>query len=535
MIKEFSADSTLGDDSHDKVPTQRAVKWYVDANDADWSPLTNPAAYLQAMAGGLATNGSVLYGTAANTHINLGFSSALGLGSATVSQTGDPSGLNNLEYCTLVGGADNSVEGSFSTIIGGLSNRVTGAGSVAIGVFSFVSGGTSGVLSGSSNTVYQDYSVIAGGDGNEIRGSGGESAILGGRLCIIEDGSEKATIGGGGSNQIASNADYTTIVGGYSSIIQSGAHYSFIGGGIDQFVGTNADDGVICGGHSNYIQQNADQCFVGGGYANEIESGSVQCVIAGGLANGINGYHSAIGGGRWNQVSGTISCIPGGDALEIGSGCFGFRGGVGGLSKSLLDLSGVAYENSFLIENAHFRFNNANENADFQINGDTYDDVFYMDASEHSIGIGTNSPTAKIDVNLSSNDGDSKVGIDIANANSSSTVNLLKMSSSGSAATMLINNTYSSGVTNALEVEDGGGRVKLSYAEGGAANIPGDVSIYKFTSTPGSASIDDAEAGQFIIIINDSGGMVTVEGTAMLNGLTYIFVSDGTGWFAMGN
>jgi len=83
--------------------------------DSDWTELTLPAAHIKAKAGGIATNGATLHGTAANTHINLGF------GTSVTGLSGE-----NKEYCTIGGGYFNTASHTYSTVGGGSLNTAAG-------------------------------------------------------------------------------------------------------------------------------------------------------------------------------------------------------------------------------------------------------------------------------------------------------------------------------------------------------------------------------------------------------------------------
>lgn len=145
-VNELSTDGTLVDNSDAALPTERAVKTYIDT---EISALTNawtdqlsigpsPAAYIEAKVGGIAANAAVLYGGTANTHINLGFG-------------GSETGSNGMDYsyCTVSGGLSNSAANHYSSVGGGWNNEASGYASV-------VSGGW-------NNEAFGDRSVVAGG------------------------------------------------------------------------------------------------------------------------------------------------------------------------------------------------------------------------------------------------------------------------------------------------------------------------------------------------------------------------------------
>ncbi|MBN2483904.1 MAG: hypothetical protein JXD21_06875, partial [Candidatus Omnitrophica bacterium] len=247
-----------------------------------WTEQTAPAAYVKAKAGGIATDGATLWGTNANTHINLGFG---------VSATG-ANGFN-YSYATVGGGLDNIASNDYTTIGGG-----------------------------NSNTASAQYSTVGGGDTNTASG-------------------DYSFVGGGRNNQAQNQ-------------------YSAVGGG--------------------------DTNIASGDYA----------IVGGGQDNTASGQYSAVAGGLQNIASGDYSIVAGGNWLQVGDGSFGFRGRIGN-PAALLDLS--AEPNTFHIADAHFHFNTNNENADFRIDGDNADNVFFVDASTDFVGINRNDPAYELDIN----------------------------------------------------------------------------------------------------------------------------------------
>lgn len=150
-VSDISTDNTMAGADNATLPTQLAVKEYVDNQIAalanPWTENTVPADYISAIAGGISTNGVTLYGTAANTHINLGFGT---------SQTG----LNgqNYGYAAVIGGQDNVASNAYSVIAGGQNNVASGNGSAVLGGIANEARGQRSVITGGSQLIVGDRS-----------------------------------------------------------------------------------------------------------------------------------------------------------------------------------------------------------------------------------------------------------------------------------------------------------------------------------------------------------------------------------------
>ena len=88
--------------------------------------------------------------------------------------------------------------------------------------------------------------------------------------------------------------------------------------------------------------------------------------------------------------------------------------GSGGISNPSLSINGFGHvsigkmvspflsdNNRLVIESGHFVFNGDNGNYDFKVHGDTDQNLLFCDASTDRVGIGTDSPTQRLDVNSS--------------------------------------------------------------------------------------------------------------------------------------
>ena len=69
------------------------------------------------------------------------------------------------------------------------------------------------------------------------------------------------------------------------------------------------------------------------------------------------------------------------------------------LTSTLTQLN--ADSNILAMRNGSTVFNESKNNVDFAIHGDSLENVFYVDASTDRIGLGTDSPTQRLDVNSS--------------------------------------------------------------------------------------------------------------------------------------
>ena len=134
------------------------------------------------VAGALLRDGSTMYGTGANTHINLGSSSVTGTDG------------QNISYATVSGGISNTASGGYSTAGGGNRN-------VAGHWYATISGG-------GDNSATALYATIGGGNSN------------------IAGGSTSSTVGGGWHNTAGNS--YATVPGGYYN--DANGQYSYAAG-----------------------------------------------------------------------------------------------------------------------------------------------------------------------------------------------------------------------------------------------------------------------------------------------------------------
>lgn len=95
--------------------------------------------------------------------------------------------------------------------------------------------------------------------------------------------------------------------------------------------------------------------------------------------------------------------LPNTALLDIGSGTnttvvFGTDVTIDGSSEHRLEIGADHYIPNRNASNKTTIFNEANQDMDFNVQGDNDDNVFYVDASTDCVGIGTNAPGSKLDV-----------------------------------------------------------------------------------------------------------------------------------------
>ncbi len=280
--------------------------WQAASGDNDWTEQTSPADYLEAKAGGIAANGAILYGTAANTHINLGFAS---------SETG-ASG-SDYTHCTVGGGYWNEATNTQATVSGGFHNIASGnqstvgggAGNTAVGYRAVVAGGV-------GNDATAARSTIAGGQDNTANA---DAAFVGGGHANTAGG-QASTVGAGQTN--TSSANYSTIAGGSGNEITAAGAYGTIGGGWNNTASSGS--ATISGGNTNTAS--GLDAVIGGGQQN-VASGQ-DATIAGGYNNNTSGAWSVISGGGSNTITNSGAAIPGGSENTVSgaySMAFGYQ------------------------------------------------------------------------------------------------------------------------------------------------------------------------------------------------------------------
>ena len=344
------------------------------AEMAPRTPLTS-AAYALGMRGMYAVQstsgppgdkGMNVIGGASNNYVADGITGATisgGGGWSDVPPVGRPDSV--LGRWGTVGGGQSNTAGQLATVGGGNHNR-------AIGNVSSVGGGTANAASGA-------YSSIGGG-------------------WINSASADRATVGGGDSNE-ASN-DWATVGGGAENL--AGGTYATIGGGrLNEASGTTSTIGgglgnatgsknTTIGGGSNNIASHSWSTVSGGA---DNTAGASSATVGGGSFNVASGENATIGGGNGNVASGDYATIPGGIS---NSAPRGFTLAAGFRAKA-------NHSGTFVWADS--------TNADF---ASTDENQFLIRASG-GVGIGTNAPSAPLDVkggnwDFSVSEGDVRIG-----------------------------------------------------------------------------------------------------------------------------
>jgi len=332
---------------------------------------TEPNAALT-VAGAILRNGSTMYGTNADTHINLGTTSTTGTNGQDWSYVTVGGGRGNeaIDECATIGGGHYNDAGYRAAVGGGMFNKASGSGSAV-------------------------------GGGYDNAASGYDS-----------------TIGGGEANTASSS--YATISGGYDN--DASAAYATIGGGLYNTV--NNDRATIAGGLLNVAS--GEYSTVGGGEENSA-IGQIS-TVGGGSSNTARGWYATISGGRLNVAGGDYSFAAGHRAKVRTAGASGDDDGDEGTfiwaDSTDADFTSTG-PNQFLIRaSGGVGIGTTGPNYDLDVAGDinftgglyqngspfvTGDghsldaadgsptDVVYVD-NDGNVGIGTTSPAGILDV-----------------------------------------------------------------------------------------------------------------------------------------
>lgn len=186
--------------------------------------------------------------------------------------------------------------GSYCSVVACNSDAIKNINNVSVIRGQVVSGAYAFIGGGGCNTVQGNYSSVLGGSQNQICQSS-FAAISGGQSNFIDRNSNGSSIVSGTQNCLCNN-NYV------AGCLQAN---SIIGSGNLNLICCGSCSGIL-GGANNII--NSGYSFIGGGEANTLQG--LASLITGGQSNQVSGACSAIVGGCANTVSGSYSAILGG-------------------------------------------------------------------------------------------------------------------------------------------------------------------------------------------------------------------------------
>ena len=318
-----------------------------DSTNADFTS-TGPNQFLIRAAGGVGINKNNPAAGALDVAGNIVASGTIKSGSSiTIDGTSGSERISSsasLDLRTAAGRALRLENNATSpNLIGGWSGNTVTAGAKG----ATIAGGGNGTA---LNGVTDDYGTVSGGGLNRAGDAAGTTSDR-----------TYATVGGGTQN--TASGDRSTVSGGWSNT--ASGLVSTVGGGWSN--NASGSVSVIAGGWLN--NASADSATVGGGYGNTA-----------------SGLGSTIGGGNNNTASGRYSTVPGGHSNEAG-GDFSFAAGQQGHVRSTALGDAATDHGTFVWAD--------NTDADFISTGPNQ----FLIRASGGVGIGTNSPAAKLDVN----------------------------------------------------------------------------------------------------------------------------------------
>jgi hypothetical protein len=202
--------ATVGGGSHNVASGMHST---IGGGDSDTA-----SAYVATIAGGHGNTASGSVATIGGGESNHALSPYTFIGGGTGHYA-------SASHATVGGGDNNASAGAFSTIGGGKKNYTMNLyGTIAGGLSNTAGGFAATIAGGDSNTANGDYATIAGGYRNTNSSWYG---IIGGGLLNTVSGFE-SMIGGGFSNLV--EGDYSAVLGGYANTITSTADYSYLFG-----------------------------------------------------------------------------------------------------------------------------------------------------------------------------------------------------------------------------------------------------------------------------------------------------------------
>ena len=227
---------------------------------------------------------------------------------ATYTVGGDPRITGPTNQNVILGGTNNSITGSYSSIGNGFINTINDTANVPVEDLGYINGFNT-VINGLLNSLTGCGNVVVAGTLNTVASSyfmnvmGLGHTVSSSILCTVAGaantltGAQESTIAGGSGN---------TMLGGGASVIGGGSTNSIdvggaggvghvIGGGVSNIIignGTNLNYNVIGGGQDNKIYTDYSSNVIGGGYTNFI-----------GTLGGSSVSNSTIAGGSGNTIT----------------------------------------------------------------------------------------------------------------------------------------------------------------------------------------------------------------------------------------
>ncbi len=298
-----------------------------------------------------------------------------------------------------------------NSVDGALGGNITS--DVSIGSGHIVSG-TDVFVAGEDNENAGEWSSITGGRLHEIS-DGNDHIIGGGRLHLIKGG-EFATISGGLGGTIHDNSA-SVISGGAANRIDSGGYWNVIDGGFGNRIYGNLYGVTIGGGLLHKVGFSNPSAYRASAFApGDTLSGAT---IAGGSEHEVTGNYATVAGGRGNRADGYASFSAGSGANAGHPGSFVWSDSAGSMSSTgdnqfLIEASGgvgigtnspseqLEVDGTIYSSSGGFRFpDNTVQTTAATGAASGWQDlgpVVELTNPADSVGIGTSSPIAKLDV-----------------------------------------------------------------------------------------------------------------------------------------
>jgi hypothetical protein len=215
----------------------------------------------------------------------------------------------------VVGGANNTLNSSYSAIVCGLSNSIDDSNN------SFIGSGETNLIQ-TTGSESQRNSIV-GGSSNQITGLNAQSCFVGGGEGSTIQATKFSSIVGGALNNIQ-DSERSFIGGGSYNAITATGTLNFIGGGGDFFAnvdannitGTSTTSGIVVGS-DNTINDSLDSAIAAGD-GNTV-NGAQRSFIAAGQNNEVTSADSSILSGKTCTVDGVASTILSGSGNTISS------------------------------------------------------------------------------------------------------------------------------------------------------------------------------------------------------------------------